>query len=82
MFSRRDQPRDMSYIHHQHRAAGICRLPELREIYGPCIRRSACHYEFRLALLSYAPHLIIINEALVIYSVRHAVEILAAEIYR
>ncbi len=57
-------------------------LPEFFEIYCPCVGGCTCHYELRPALLCYAPYFLIINKALVIHTVMHAVEILSGHIYR
>ena len=66
---------DMSHINHEHCVYLVCNLSETLEIYSSRICRCTCDNHLWLALKGDLLYLVVIDEALVIYSIRHYMEI-------
>ena len=75
MYPCRNKACDMRHVHHKNGSDFVCNLTELLKVNGSCISACPCNDQFWAALLCYAEHLIIVEESLVIDTVRHAVVI-------
>ena len=75
------QSGDMSHIHHQHCPAGVSDLTEFLEIDGSRIGAGPCDDHLWLALHGDLHHVVVVDEALIVYPVGHNVKISSGKVY-
>ena len=73
---------NVCHIYHEVCAAFICDVTETCKINGSCISTCACDDHFRFALHSDLFYFIIIDKAVIVYTVRYDVEMTSGEVYR
>ena len=73
---------NMSHIYHQYRTDFISYFTEFLEINGTCISARSGNDHFRLARKSLFAHSVIIQESIVIHTVRYDMEIFAGHVHR
>ena len=72
---------DMCHVYHQYSTYFICHFSEFLKINGSCISAGTCNDHLRLTFQSQFSHSVIIQETIIIYTIRYYLKIFTGYIH-
>ena len=82
MKSRRNQTSNVRHVNHEHGTAGVRDLTEFLKVDRARVGTGTCNNHLRLALEGNLHHLVVIDESLVVHTVRYDMKIGSGKIDR